>query len=76
MSRAYLQCLYMNEHSMGNKQEQLEVHAQLQSNDPTGITEIHLDSPHDWSAATDGHKRSGKNGWKAKRKRVALHAKG
>lgn len=50
-----------------NKQEQLEVHAQLQSNDPIGITEIHLDSPHDLGAATDGYEHSGKSDWEGKK---------
>lgn len=56
----------MNEHNMGNKQEQSEVHAQLQSTDPTGINRNTLNSPHDWNAAIDGYKHSGKKGWEGK----------
>lgn len=66
MTRTHLQCLYMNEHNMGNKQEQSEVHAQLQSTDPTGINRNTLNSPHDWNAAIDGYKHSGKKGWEGK----------
>ena len=61
---------------MGNKQEQLEDHAQLQSNDPTGITEIHwiahMTGTLQWMDTSTQERKAGK----ARGKRVALCAKG
>lgn len=40
MSGAHLKCLYTNEHSMGNEQEESEVCVQLQVYGIIGITEM------------------------------------
>ena len=49
---------YANAHDMGKGD--LEVHAQLQSCDLTGIPESGWDCSRDWSAAVDGYRLSGK----------------
>lgn len=41
---------------MGNKQEELEVHTQLQSYDLIGIMEMWWDSSPDWSAPKEGYR--------------------
>ncbi|GAB0204056.1 hypothetical protein GRJ2_002871200 [Grus japonensis] len=48
-------CLYTNAHSMGNKQEELEVCVQSQGHDLIAITETWWDSSHDWNAVMDGY---------------------
>jgi len=53
---AQLKCIYINAHSMGNKQEELEAILQQDSCDLVAITETWWDDSHDWSAAMDGYK--------------------
>ncbi|GAB0193231.1 mitochondrial enolase superfamily member 1 [Grus japonensis] len=48
-------CMYINAHSMGNKQEELEVCVQSQGHDLIAITETRWDSLHDWNAVMDGY---------------------
>lgn len=52
----------VHELTQHGRQKQFEVHAQMQSNDPTGSTEVHLDRPHVWSAAMGGYEHSGGQG--------------
>jgi len=54
-SIAQLKCIYTNERSMGNKQEELEAIVQQDSYDLVAITEMWWDDSHDWSAAMDGY---------------------
>ncbi|TRZ08823.1 hypothetical protein HGM15179_018288 [Zosterops borbonicus] len=57
--------MYTNARSMGNKQEELEVMVQQQSDDVVTITETWWDDSHSWSTALDGYKlfrRKGRRG--------------
>lgn len=49
-----LRCLYTNAHSMGNKQEKLEIHAREGDYDLVAITETWWDRSHDWNMVMDG----------------------
>uniref|UniRef100_A0A8B9I413 Uncharacterized protein n=1 Tax=Anser brachyrhynchus TaxID=132585 RepID=A0A8B9I413_9AVES len=49
-----LKCLYTNAHSMGNKQEELEIRVQSGDYDLVATTETWWDSSHDWNAVMDG----------------------
>ena len=49
-------CIYINECSTGNKQEELEAIVQRDSYDLVTIAETWWDVCHDWSAAMDGYK--------------------
>ena len=51
-----LKCIYANERSMGNKQEELEAIVQQDSYDLVAIMETWWDDSRDWSAAVDGYK--------------------
>ena len=53
---AQLKCLYANAHSMGNKQEELEVCTRLQGYDLIGITETWWDGSYDWSVEMEGYR--------------------
>jgi len=62
---AQLKCLYINAHSMGNKQEELEATMLLESYNLVAITETWWDKTHDWNAAIDGYgcsEETGKEG--------------
>ncbi|RMC06534.1 hypothetical protein DUI87_15971 [Hirundo rustica rustica] len=48
--------MYINAHSMGNIQEELEAMVQQQSYDVVAITETWWDESHSWSTALDGYK--------------------
>lgn len=50
-----LKCLYINVHSTGNRQEELEICVQLQGYDLSAITEIWWDSLHNWNAVMEGY---------------------
>jgi len=50
-----LKCLCTNAHSIGNKQEELEICVWLQGFDLIAITEICWDSSHDWNIVMDGY---------------------
>jgi len=50
-----LKCLYTNAHSMGNKQEELEIHVWAGDYDLVGITETWWDRSHDWNVVMDGY---------------------
>ena len=52
---ALLYCLYTNAHSMGNKQEKLEIHAREGDYDLVAITETWWDRLHDWNVIMDGY---------------------
>ncbi|PKU36538.1 hypothetical protein llap_13164 [Limosa lapponica baueri] len=51
-----LKCHYANACSMGNKQEDLEMCAHLQSYDHTGITETWWDGSYDWSVGMEEYR--------------------
>ncbi|KAK4823371.1 hypothetical protein QYF61_001719 [Mycteria americana] len=51
-----LKCIYINAHSTGNKQEDLEAIVQQENYDIVAITETWWDDSHNWSAAMDGYK--------------------
>ncbi|KAK4817029.1 hypothetical protein QYF61_026035 [Mycteria americana] len=70
-SGAQLKCLYVNAHSTGNKQEELEMCARLEGHDLIGITEMRLDGSYDWSVGMEGYRLF----WKGRqgRQRVALY---
>jgi len=55
-SGAQLKCLYANTHSMGNKQEELEMCACLQGYDLIGIPEMWWDGCYDWSVGMEEHR--------------------
>lgn len=57
-----LNCLYTHGWSVGNKQEELEVHVQLQGYHLIGTAAIWWDSSHKWSAAIDGYRLFKKDG--------------
>lgn len=63
---ASLKSLSANTHSMGNKQYELELCAQLQGCDLVGISEPWWDSSHDWKAAVDGYRdfKKDRPGWR------------
>ncbi|GAB0203231.1 hypothetical protein GRJ2_002788700 [Grus japonensis] len=61
-SGAQLKCLYANAHSMGNKQEELEMCARLPGYDLIGITETWWDSSYDWSVGMEGYRLFRKDG--------------
>jgi len=44
-----------NAHSMGNKQEKLEICVQLQSHDLTAVPETWWDSSHDWNSVINDY---------------------
>jgi len=50
-----LKCLYTNTHSMGDKQEVLEICMQSQGHDLIAVTETWWDSSQDWNAVIDGY---------------------
>ncbi|KAK4828724.1 hypothetical protein QYF61_000715 [Mycteria americana] len=52
----HLKCMYINGCSLGNKQEELELHAQSESYDIIGITETWWDNSHDWRSTMDGYR--------------------
>ena len=52
---AQLKCIYTNAHSMGNKQEELEVIMRQAGYDLVAITETWWDHSPDWSAAMSGY---------------------
>lgn len=45
--------MYINAHSLGNKQEKLELHMQWHNCDSVGLPEISWDSLHNWNAVVD-----------------------
>jgi len=51
-----LKCIYINAHSMGNKQEELEAIVQQDSYDLVTTIETWWNDSRDWNAATDGYK--------------------
>ena len=53
---AHLKCMYTNEHSMGNKQEELEDMMKQENYDVVALTETWWDVSHDWSVPIDGYK--------------------
>ncbi|GAB0181485.1 hypothetical protein GRJ2_000613800 [Grus japonensis] len=55
-SEAQLKCLYANDHSMGNKQEELEMCTHLQGYDLIAIMEMWWDGSYDWSVGMEGHR--------------------
>ncbi|KAK4807079.1 hypothetical protein QYF61_018420 [Mycteria americana] len=55
-SGAYLKCLYTNEHSMRNKQDELEALVSSQSHDIIGISETWWNESHDWSAGMEDYR--------------------
>jgi len=55
-SSSSLKCLYTNAHSMGNKQEELEICVWSQGHNLIAITETWWDSSHDWNAVIDGYR--------------------
>lgn len=62
---ASLKSLYINTHTMWNKEEELGVWVQLQHYNLTGTTETLQEDSHDWSGAVDGYSllRKDKPGW-------------
>ncbi|GAB0188677.1 hypothetical protein GRJ2_001333000 [Grus japonensis] len=52
----HLKCMYTNAHSLGNKQEELELHTQSESYDIIGITETWWDNLLDWRIMMDGYR--------------------
>lgn len=54
--------LHTSAYSMGNRQEELEVCAWLESYSVIGMRETWKDSSHDWSAGMDRYRFFGKNG--------------
>ncbi|KAK4806911.1 hypothetical protein QYF61_012632 [Mycteria americana] len=67
--------MYSDTHSLGNKQEELELCAQPESYDVIGITETWWENSHDWKTTMDGYKLF----WKDRKGRrgggVALYVK-
>ncbi|PKU40284.1 glycerol kinase [Limosa lapponica baueri] len=55
-STVQLKCLYTNERSLGNKQEELEATVLLESYDIVAITETWWYESYDWSVAIEGYK--------------------
>ena len=53
---AQMKCLYVNAHSMGNKQEELEATVLLESYDLIAITETWWDESHDWKVAINSYR--------------------
>ncbi|KAK4806872.1 hypothetical protein QYF61_012593 [Mycteria americana] len=72
---SHLKCMYSDIHSLGNKQEELELCAQPESYDVIGITETWWENSHDWKTTMDGYKLF----WKDRKGRrgggVALYVK-
>jgi len=65
--KTQMKCPYMNTHSMGNKQEDLEATMLLESYDLIALTETWWDESHDWSVVIDRYRlfrrdRQGKRG--------------
>ena len=59
--------MYTNAHSLGNKQEELELRAQSEGYDIMGVTETWWDNSHDWGITMDSYRlfrkdRQGKRG--------------
>ncbi|GAB0210376.1 hypothetical protein GRJ2_003503400 [Grus japonensis] len=52
----HLKCMYTNAHSLGNKQEELELHVQSENYHIIGITETWWDNSHDWRIMMDGYR--------------------
>ncbi|KAK4812899.1 hypothetical protein QYF61_027293 [Mycteria americana] len=52
----HLKYMHTNARSLGNKQKELELHAQSESYDIIGITETWWDDPHDWRITMDGYR--------------------
>jgi len=52
----HLNCMYTDAHSLGNKQEELELRAQSESYDIIGITETWWDNSHDWRILMDSYR--------------------
>ena len=50
-----LKCLYTSARSMGNKQEELEIHVRSGDYDLVALTETWWDSSRDWNVAMDGY---------------------
>jgi len=57
-----MKCLYMNAHSVGNKQEELEATVMLESYDLIALTETWWDESHDSSADIDDYRLFGETG--------------
>ena len=55
MRNRYLKCTSTSAHSLGNKQKELELHAQPE-NYIIGITETWWNNSHDWKITTDGYR--------------------
>jgi len=52
--KAQLECLSVNAHSTGNKQEELETVVQLENCDLIAIRETWWDSSHNWNTTIEG----------------------
>lgn len=52
----HLEATHMNPHSLGNKQEEPDLHAQSESYDIIGKSETWWDKSHDWRIAMDGYR--------------------
>ena len=50
-----LKGLYTNAHSMGNKEEELQIHVRSGDYDLVAITEMWWDSSRDWNVVMDGY---------------------
>jgi len=59
---AQMKCLYMNAHSTGNKQEELEATMLLESYDVIAITETWWEESRDWNVAIAGDRQGRKGG--------------
>jgi len=66
---------YTNAHSMGNKQEGLDICVWSQSHDLIAITETWWDSSHDWHAVIDGYRLFRKDRPTRQGGKVALHVR-
>jgi len=53
---AQMKCLYMNTHSVGKKQEELEATMLLESCDLIALNETWWVESHNWSVAIDGYR--------------------
>ena len=53
--KAQLKCLYINAHSLGNKQEELETMMHLENYDLVAITETWWDDSHSWDTTIAGY---------------------
>ncbi|PKU31519.1 rna-directed dna polymerase from mobile element jockey- hypothetical protein [Limosa lapponica baueri] len=67
--------MYTNVHSLGKKQEELELYAQSESYDIIGITETCWDNSHNWRIMTDGYRLYRKDSQGRKGGLVVLYVK-